>query len=477
MKTVFQYPKIVKDAWDKTPNVRFRIICGGRGKGATTSFAQKMIEKSFLHIDESGLCTRHIQKAHDLSTKRSLEKVIKRCVHQYIDRPRKNAKYRRQAFCRLEKGKKCPGWCTKKENLSPFFDIQKNIITNKITRFVIHFNGLSKVTEDEAKGAEDFKFIWLSEAHSVPLSSLQKFLPSVREEGSEVWIDYNPENRDDAPTVYFLKDPDQYPPECRDVRGGVMFVFMNYKENPFFSEILENNMKEDKEVYSKEDWLWIWTGKLRKAMDRYIYDAEAVKQAMAREIDYPLRGSTVIACDVAHQGGDEIVMGKRVGLQTTDVLMYRNKSVLETSTLLEELAFYDKSIPMVIDNGSMGAGVADILEDKGYIVYRVNFGGGEKSFNGWESTTHSKNMTTDMKRHLNHKLRMEGVVIPYDNELYSQMTERRVNFVKGDLGVYIVESKDDFAKHYTGKSKSPDRADMLEMLYYFGDDAEPWTEG
>ena len=235
IRVSYQYPEIIIKEWEKHPEARFRIIVGGRGKSATWTFARKMIETSFRIKGGSGLCTRHIGRSHDLSTKKTLSLVINTCMQ--MDYRQDSSGYHRTPYC-LKDDSICTD-CNKKETLAKYFTVLSNRIRNNVTGFTIDFNSLSKITEDESKGAEDFSIVWIGEAHSVPLTSLQKFIPSIRRTKSEIWLDWNPENRDDAVGIYFLKDPEEYPPKAKDLKGGVMFAFLEATQNPFFSELLE----------------------------------------------------------------------------------------------------------------------------------------------------------------------------------------------------------------------------------------------
>lgn len=94
------------------------------------------------------------------------------------------------------------------------------------------------------------------------------------------------------------------------------------------------------------------------------------------------------------------------------------------------------------------------------MVNRVNFGGKPEDVNHYEDTA------TEMYFGLRDIL--SEADIPNDNELRSQLIQRKCSFINGRRGYEVqrIESKDDFMEHAMIEYASPDKADALVLCYY-----------
>lgn len=81
----------------------------------------------------------------------------------------------------------------------------------------------------EIKSTEGVDICWVEEAQMVSDESWQVLIPTIRKEGSEIWISFNPLAEEDRTYQRFVVNP---PPEAY-VRK------INYDENPFHSEVME----------------------------------------------------------------------------------------------------------------------------------------------------------------------------------------------------------------------------------------------
>ncbi len=101
-----------------------------------------------------------------------------------------------------------------------------------------------------------------------------------------------------------------------------------------------------------------------------------------------------------------------------------------------------------------------MLEEDGYTVNRINFGGTPKD------TEHYEDVATEMYFELKDNLPV--IDIPVDEELAIQLYTRKYNYINGKRGYEVmkIESKDDFAEHTHALHKSPDRADGLVLCFY-----------
>jgi phage terminase large subunit len=112
--------------------------------------------------------------------------------------------------------------------LSYFYDCQNTVIRGlNGTEFT--FEGLHhNVTK--IKSYEGADRVWVEEAQAVSKKSWDILIPTIRKDGSEIWMTFNPEFEDDETYQRFVLDP----PKSAKV------VFINYQDNPFFPAVLSS---------------------------------------------------------------------------------------------------------------------------------------------------------------------------------------------------------------------------------------------
>jgi phage terminase large subunit len=193
---------------------RYKGAKGGRGSGKSHFFAELAVEEMLIDPDLPFVCLREVQKSLQYSAKRLIEQKI---------------------------------WAL---GVSSSF---------RITKFEIHriggeglfiFQGMQDHTADSIKSLEGFKRAWFEEAQNCSSRSLKLLKPTIREEGSELWFSWNPEQAEDPVDSFFLQDqPD-----------NAILVHTNLNDNPFASQVLIDEMRGDRERLSDEDFAHIWEG-------------------------------------------------------------------------------------------------------------------------------------------------------------------------------------------------------------------------
>ena len=93
------------------------------------------------------------------------------------------------------------------------------------------------------------RLLWVDEAEPVTETAWQKAIPSVREDDSEIWVTWNPERKTSATHLRFRADT---PTDCK-------IVEMNYRDNPWFPEVLEQTRLDDLRI-RPESYAHIWEG-------------------------------------------------------------------------------------------------------------------------------------------------------------------------------------------------------------------------
>lgn len=125
------------------------------------------------------------------------------------------------------------------------------------------FSGLLR-NENSIRSKEGVDICWVEEASSVSQSSWDVLTPTIRKNGSELWLTFNPLTVDD-PTNVFLENP---PPDAY-VRK------VNYDENPYFPPELRAQMEWDK-ANDFEKYLHVWEGYPRTISDAQIFKGRYV---------------------------------------------------------------------------------------------------------------------------------------------------------------------------------------------------------
>jgi len=107
---------------------------------------------------------------------------------------------------------------------------------------------------------EKIDHCWVAEADKVPQDSWDKLIPTIRQEHSEIWIDFNTDQEDDPIYNMLVNNP----------RPDALVMFQNYRDNPEFPEVLRAEMEYCKET-DYEKYTWVWEGKTRSFSESCIY--------------------------------------------------------------------------------------------------------------------------------------------------------------------------------------------------------------
>jgi len=207
---------------------RYKVAYGGRGGAKSWGFARALLiqgAQTKLRI----LCTREIQKS------------IKDSVHQLLSDQ------------------------IEALGLGGFYDVLRDEIRGKNgTQFL--FAGLSDLTAESVKSFEGIDRVWIEEGRSVTAKSLRILIPTIRKDGSEVWISFNPElDSDEVYRRFVLNPPD-----------NAVVVKIGWQDNPWFPEVLHKE-RLDCERLDPDNYRNIWEGEIKAAVEGAIYAAEIAK--------------------------------------------------------------------------------------------------------------------------------------------------------------------------------------------------------
>lgn len=206
-----------------TEKRRYKGAKGGRGSAKSWSFARALLVLGTtrkLRI----LCTREVQK----SIKQSVHKLLKDQIEAL--------------------------------GLTAFYQVLENELRG-VNGTEFSFSGLSDQTVDSIKSFEGCDIVWVEEAQSVSKRSWSVLIPTIRKDGSEIWLSFNPELETDETYDRFITNQ----PE------DALIVDMNYTDNPWFPEVLERERLHAKASLPKSEYENIWEGKCLPAVQGAIY--------------------------------------------------------------------------------------------------------------------------------------------------------------------------------------------------------------
>lgn len=134
---------------------------------------------------------------------------------------------------------------------------------------VILFQGMQDHTAESIKSLEGFDRAWIEEAQTLSRRSLELLRPTIREETSEIWASWNPRRKTDAINQFLM----EHRPE------GAVVIQANWRDNPWFPQVLEAERKHDKHHYP-DRYDHVWEGDYVTIFEG-AYFAAQLKQAVA----------------------------------------------------------------------------------------------------------------------------------------------------------------------------------------------------
>jgi len=217
------------------PSMRFRMCRGGRGSAKTRSFAKMTAVKAlmFAKAGVSGiiLCGRELMNSLADSSMAEVKAAIE-----------------------------SEPW------LAAHFEIGETYIRTKDRRVEYVFIGL-RHNLNSIKSKARILLAWIDEAEHVTEEAWQKLIPTVREDESEIWGTWNPEDEMSPTNVRFFNAKDE----------DTIVVEMNWRDNPWFPAVLERERQRD-QADRPDSYEHIWEGKFRTVVDG-AYHAKALTLA------------------------------------------------------------------------------------------------------------------------------------------------------------------------------------------------------
>jgi phage terminase large subunit len=179
------------------------------------------------------------------------------------------------------------------------FRVLESKIINSGTGSEFMFYGLWRHIS-EIKSLESVDILWIEEGHSLTDEQWKILEPTIRKEGSQVWIVFNPRLATDFAYKRFVVNP---PPET-------VVRLINFDENPFLSNTMVKIIEAarlESEQNNDDEFEHIYLGVPRQDDDRVIMKRSWVMAAIDahKKLEWDISGRKRIGFDVADDGGDK----------------------------------------------------------------------------------------------------------------------------------------------------------------------------
>lgn len=207
---------------------RYKILWGGRGAGKSYGIALWLLSEAAARPQRI-LCCREFQTSIRDSVHRLLSDLIGRL------------------------------------KLSGKFQVLGNEI-RAVNGSEFLFEGL-RHNVSRIRSLEGIDKVWVEEAQTVSKASWETLIPTIRKDGSEIIVTFNPElDTDETYQRFVVKTP-----------PNAVVEKINYSDNPWFPAVLREEMEHLKRV-DVDAYQHVWLGECRYTLDGAIY-ARELRQA------------------------------------------------------------------------------------------------------------------------------------------------------------------------------------------------------
>lgn len=205
-----------------TRKARHKVARGGRGSSKSWSFAGILLLKG-IEAPLRILCAREIQR----SLKQSVHKLLSDTITRY--------------------------------GLEQFYTIQNDTIVG-VNGTTFFFCGLYR-NVSQIKSFEGIDIVWVEEGENISKASWDILTPTIRKEGSEIWVSYNPKRLEDF--VHQMFSVNEPPPDS-------IVLEINYNDNPYFPAVLEAE-RQHCEATDPDLHEHVWLGQPEKNSQAQIF--------------------------------------------------------------------------------------------------------------------------------------------------------------------------------------------------------------
>lgn len=441
----FLYPAMIK------------VARGGRGSAKTQSFIRIILARMQASRTHVG-CFREIQKSIADSIKQTIETIIE------------------------DIGLRDQFYITDKE------------ISHMATGSKMVFAGLYR-NVTSVKGMDWIDIAFCEEAENISDASWNVLIPTLRKDGAELMVCYNPKNVLDATHLKFGPGACKAYVDDTKTKRFAITKQINYTDNPFFTETsrmqMEAMKEEDPDLYDH-----IWLGQPNADSEQAIIKPSWIQSAVDAHIalEFEPEGVRKVGQDVADEGKDTSALCFTHGSVVLDMDEWKKGDTDFTATKAYHYATENGADMLVYDSIGVGAGVKATLnrlrtaeKEKGYVegfeIYGFNAGGavvhpdhtymvGKTNGDMFHNIKAQAWWALRDRFYKTHRAIHEGGIydpselislssdLPHLDKLKAELSRPRVDY--GDTGKVKVESKKDMAKR---QIPSPNLADALVMCF------------
>ncbi len=268
---------------------RYKVAYGGRGGGKSWGFVRALLVKA-IEKPTRILCAREIQN----SIKESVHQVIKEQIELL--------------------------------GLTSQFLVKDTAITCRNGSEFI-FEGL-RHNIDNIRSKEGIDICAVFEAKNVSKSSWSVLIPTIREDDSEIWVEFNPELDSDETYKRFVLHP---PSDSKVVK-------INWSDNPWFPKVLVQE-KADCAASDPDEYLNVWEGHCRVTLEGAIYANEirdATHEGRITRVPYDESASVHTFWDLGWADCTSIWFAQKIGFDYMLIDFYQNQ--------FQKLAHYIKAL-------------------------------------------------------------------------------------------------------------------------------------
>lgn len=333
------------------------------------------------------------------------------------------------------------------------------------------FYGIERNT-DEIKSFEGADILWIEEAHNLTAEQWAILEPTIRKEGSEIWISFNPNLITDFIYQRFIVNP---PPDTRS-------RLVNYIDNPFLSDTLKKTIEAMKEE-DPDQYQHIYLGTPLSDDDQAVIKRSWVEAAIDAHIklDIDMTGQNNVGYDVADSGNDKNAIAQFNGAICEYIEEWKAPEDELDKSALRAWSFVGEGL-LIYDSIGVGAHVGATLKNKGHKSHcKFNAGDAvykpEKEYSPKITNKHKfENLKAqawqDVADRLRNTFNAVNKGMKFDpSDMISISSEiKEIEALKTELcsphkdyskrGLDMIESKKDMAKRGI---KSPNKADAFIM--------------
>lgn len=352
------------------------------------------------------------------------------------------------------------------------FDITKNSIKCISTGSEFMFYGLAR-NIDEIKSMESIDILWIEEAHNLTKGQWEILEPTIRKQGSQIWVIFNPKFATDFVYQRFIVNP---PPKT-------IVQQINYLDNPFLSDTIMDVIDAAK-AEDEDDYKHIYLGVPKDDDDGVVIKRSWLEACVDAHLvlNIDMSGKKVVGYDVADDGADKNATASFDGVLCTGIDEWKadTDDLVKSSNRAKATAETTKAF-IVYDSIGVGASTGSNLRAAGYGQYGKFVAGAKvvkpkskyhnvpnqeffsnlKAQAWWQLADRARNTYNAIhngKEFNPSELLSISSKVPYIERLKTELSTPKRDFDKA--GKVKVESKDDLKAR---EIDSPNLADAFVM--------------